>query len=105
MLRQMRSSAKFVFWIRDGSSAASSCSNRPALMAGAVTPTTAVANVNGTSILYTDWQRRTSQLMVSEQQQAGQSLSQDECSASRTRRSTTWFRHPAPAGVSSSGSR
>jgi len=43
-----------------------------------VTPTTAVATVNGKDILYTDWQRRSQQLVQQTQQQSGRSLSQDE---------------------------
>jgi peptidyl-prolyl cis-trans isomerase D len=43
-----------------------------------VTPTTAVATVNGRDILYTDWQQRSEQLVQQSQQQAGRSLTQDE---------------------------
>src|SRR5688500_16299211 len=42
-----------------------------------LTPTTAVAEVNGREILYTDWQQRVQQAMQS-QQQSGRSLTQDE---------------------------
>jgi peptidyl-prolyl cis-trans isomerase D len=76
----MRSSAKFVFWILAVAfiggfllAESSGLLNR-----GAVTPTTAVATVNGTDILYTDWLRRSQQLTQQEQQQTGRSLTQDE---------------------------
>ena len=80
MLQAMRSSAKFVFWILAIAFVGGFLlfQSSGLMGRGAVTPTTAVANVNGTNILYTDWQRRTSQLMQEQQQQAGQSLSQDE---------------------------
>jgi len=42
-----------------------------------LTPTTPVAKVNGTEILYTHWQQRVQQAMQN-QQQAGRSLTQDE---------------------------
>jgi peptidyl-prolyl cis-trans isomerase D len=42
-----------------------------------ITPTTAVAEVNGHEILYTDWQQRVQQAMQGQQQQ-GRSLTQDE---------------------------
>lgn len=80
MLQVMRSSAKFVFWILAVAfiggfllAESSGLLNR-----GAVTPTTAVATVNGTDILYTDWLRRSQQLTQQEQQQSGRSLTQDE---------------------------
>ena len=80
MLQVMRSSAKFVFWILAVAfiggfllAESSGLLNR-----GAVTPTTAVATVNGTDILYTDWLRRSQQLTQQEQQQTGRSLTQDE---------------------------
>jgi parvulin-like peptidyl-prolyl isomerase len=75
----MRSSAKFVFWILAVAfiggfllAESSGLLNR-----GAVTPTTAVATVNGTDILYTDWLRRSQQLTQQQQQQSGQALTQD----------------------------
>ncbi len=43
----------------------------------AITPTTAVAEVNGRDILYIDWQQRVSQAMQN-QQRSGSTLSQDE---------------------------
>jgi peptidyl-prolyl cis-trans isomerase D len=82
VLQVMRSSAKFVFWILAVAfiggfllAESSGLLNR-----GAVTPTTAVATVNGTDILYTDWLRRSQQLTQQEQQQSGRTLSQDEIS-------------------------
>jgi peptidyl-prolyl cis-trans isomerase D len=75
----MRSSAKFVFWILLVAFIggfllfeASGLMDR-----GAITTTTAVATVNGTDILYSDWQQRSSQL-VQQEQQAGRTLTQDE---------------------------
>jgi parvulin-like peptidyl-prolyl isomerase len=75
----MRSSAKFVFWILAVAfiggfllAESSGLLNR-----GSVTPTTAVATVNGTDILYTDWLRRSQQLTQQQQQQSGQALTQD----------------------------
>jgi peptidyl-prolyl cis-trans isomerase D len=80
VLQAMRSSAKFVFWILAiafiGGFLLVESSGLMNL--GAVTPTTAVASVNGTDILYTDWLRRTQQLSQQEQQQSGRSLTQDE---------------------------
>ena len=79
MLQVMRSSAKFVFWILAVAfiggfllAESSGLLNR-----GSVTPTTAVATVNGTDILYTDWLRRSQQLTQQQQQQSGQALTQD----------------------------
>lgn len=80
MLQVMRSSAKFVFWILAVAfiggfllAESSGLLNR-----GAVTPTTAVATVNGTDILYMDWLRRSQQLTQQAQQESGRSLTQDE---------------------------
>jgi peptidyl-prolyl cis-trans isomerase D len=80
VLQVMRSSAKFVFWILAVAfiggfllAESSGLLNR-----GAVTPTTAVATVNGTDILYTDWLRRSQQLTQQQQQQTGRALTQDE---------------------------
>ena len=75
MLQAMRSSAKFVFWILAIAFVGGFLlfESSGLMGRGAVTPTTAVATVNGRNILYTDWQRRTSQLMQEAQQQAGPS--------------------------------
>jgi peptidyl-prolyl cis-trans isomerase D len=80
VLQAMRSSAKFVFWILAFAFIGGFLlvESSGLLGRGAVTPTTAVATVNGTNILYTDWQRRSSQLLQQEQQQSGRSLTQDE---------------------------
>ena len=80
MLQVMRSSAKFVFWILAFAFIGGFLLVESSGLLGrsAVTTTTAVATVNGTEILYADWQRRSSQLMQQQQQQAGHSLSQDE---------------------------
>lgn len=83
MLQTMRSSAKFVFWILAVAFIGGFLLVETSGLLGrtAVTPTTAVASVNGTDILYTDWQRRAQQLVQQEQQQqAGRSLTQDEIS-------------------------
>jgi peptidyl-prolyl cis-trans isomerase D len=76
----MRSSAKYVFWILAIAFIGGFLLVESSGLLGRspVTTTTAVATVNGTDILYTDWQRRSSQLMQQEQQQAGHSLTQDE---------------------------
>ena len=79
MLQQMRSAAKYIwlfiviafvggFLLVDSSGLIGSAS---------VTPTTAVAEVNGRDILYTDWQQRVSQVLQN-QQQTGRALTQDE---------------------------
>ena len=80
MLQAMRSSAKWVFWILAFAFIGGFLlvESSGLLSRGAVTPTTSVATVNGTDILYTDWLRRTQQLSQQEQQQAGRSLTQDE---------------------------
>ena len=81
MLQTMRSSAKFVFWILAIAFVGGFLLVETSGLLGrtAVTPTTAVASVNGTDILYTDWQRRAQQLVQQEQQsQSGRSLTQDE---------------------------
>jgi peptidyl-prolyl cis-trans isomerase D len=77
----MRSSAKFVFWILAIAFVGGFLLVETSGLLGrtAVTPTTAVASVNGTDILYTDWQRRSQQLVQQEQQaQSGRSLTRDE---------------------------
>jgi peptidyl-prolyl cis-trans isomerase D len=76
----MRSSAKFVFWILAVAFIGGFLLFQTSGLIGStpVTPTTAVATVNGKDILYTDWQRRSQQLVQQTQQQSGRSLSQDE---------------------------
>ena len=80
MLQAMRSSAKYIMWILLFSFVGGFLlvESSGLLSLGAVTPTTPVATVNGTDILYTDWLRRTQQLAQQEQQQTGRSLTQDE---------------------------
>ena len=80
MLQTMRSSAKFVFWILAVAFIGGFLLFQTSGLIGStpVTPTTAVATVNGKDILYTAWQRRSQQLVQQEQQQSGRSLSQDE---------------------------
>jgi parvulin-like peptidyl-prolyl isomerase len=76
----MRSSAKFVFWILAIAFIGGFLLVETSGLLGRtpVTTTTAVATVNGTDILYSDWQRRAQQMMQQEQQQTGRSLTQDE---------------------------
>jgi peptidyl-prolyl cis-trans isomerase D len=80
VLQVMRSSAKYVFWILAVAFIGGFLLVESSGLLGRspVSTTTAVATVNGTDILYTDWQRRSSQLMQQEQQQAGHTLTQDE---------------------------
>ena len=81
MLQTMRSSAKVVMWILLASFVGGFLLVETSGLLGrsAVTPSTAVASVNGTDILYIDWQRRAQQLVQQQQQtQPGRSLSQDE---------------------------
>ena len=80
MLQSMRSSAKFVFWILAVAFIGGFLLVETSGLLGSspVTPTTAVATVNGTDILYTEWQRRAQQEVQQAQQQAGRSLTQDE---------------------------
>ena len=79
MLQQMRSAAKYIwlfiviafvggFLLVDSSGLIGSAQ---------ITPTTAVAEVNGQEILYTEWQQRVQQTLQS-QQQTGRALTQDE---------------------------
>ncbi len=79
MLQTMRSSAKFVFWILAVAFIGGFLLVETSGLLGRapVSPTTAVASVNGTDILYTQWQQRTSQLVQQEQQQ-GRTLTGDD---------------------------
>jgi peptidyl-prolyl cis-trans isomerase D len=76
----MRSSAKIVMWILLVSFVGGFLLVESSGLLGRtpVTPTTAVASVNGTDILYTDWQRRAQELIQQQQQATGRSLTQDE---------------------------
>ncbi len=80
MLQTMRSSAKFVFWILAVAFIGGFLLFQTSGLIGStpVTSTTAVATVNGKDILYTDWQRRSQQLVQQSQQQSGRTLTQDE---------------------------
>lgn len=80
MLQAMRSSAKYVWIILIVAFVGGFLLYESSGLLGRnpVTSTTAVATVNGTDILYTDWQRRAQQLIQQQQQQSGQSLTQDE---------------------------
>jgi peptidyl-prolyl cis-trans isomerase D len=81
VLQTMRSSAKVVMWILLAAFVGGFLLVETSGLLGraAVTPSTAVASVNGTDILYTEWQRRAQQLVQQEQQaQSGHSLTQDE---------------------------
>ena len=80
MLQTMRSSAKIVMWILLVSFVGGFLLVESSGLLGRtpVTPTTAVATVNGSDILYTDWQRRSQELIQQQQQQSGRSLTQDE---------------------------
>ena len=83
MLQTMRSSAKFVMWILLFAFVGGFLLVQTSGLLGRapVTTTTAVATVNGQEIIYTDWQRRSQQLVQQEQQRAGRSLTQDEVRA------------------------
>jgi peptidyl-prolyl cis-trans isomerase D len=80
VLQTMRSSAKIVMWILLVSFVGGFLLVESSGLLGRtpVTPTTAVATVNGTDILYTDWQRRAQDIVQQQQQQSGRSLTQDE---------------------------
>ncbi len=80
MLQTMRSSAKIVMWVLLISFVGGFLLFQTSGLMGSapVTPTTAVASVNGTDILYTEWQRRAQQLVQQTQQQSGRTLTQDE---------------------------
>jgi peptidyl-prolyl cis-trans isomerase D len=76
----MRSSAKFVFWILAVAFIGGFLLFQTSGLIGStpVTSTTAVATVNGSDILYLDWQRRSQQLIQQAQQSEGRSLTQDD---------------------------
>ena len=80
MLQTMRSSAKIVMWILLVSFVGGFLLFQTSGLIGSspVTATTAVASVNGTEILYTDWQRRIQSAVQQNQQSSGRPLSQDE---------------------------
>jgi peptidyl-prolyl cis-trans isomerase D len=80
VLQTMRSSAKVVMWVLLISFVGGFLLFQTSGLMGSapVTTSTAVASVNGTDILYTDWQRRAQQLVQQTQQQSGRTLTQDE---------------------------
>ncbi len=80
MLQTMRSSAKVVMWVLLISFVGGFLLFQTSGLMGSapVTTSTAVATVNRTDILYTDWQRRTQQLVQQAQQQSGRTLTQDD---------------------------
>ena len=79
MLQQMRSAAKYIWLFIVVAFVGGFLLAQTSGLIGRtpLTPTTAVAEVNGREILYTDWQQRVQQTMT-QSQQAGRSLSQDE---------------------------
>ena len=79
MLQQMRTTAKWIWlFLFAAFVGVFLFADTSGLIGGAaITPTTAVAEVNGRDILYTEWQQRVSQAMQN-QQRSGASLSQDE---------------------------
>ena len=79
MLQQMRTTAKWIWlFLFAAFVGVFLFADTSGLIGGAaITPTTAVAEVNGRDILYTDWQQRVSQAMQN-QQRSGASLTQDE---------------------------
>ena len=80
MLQTMRSSAKVVMWVLLISFVGGFLLFQTSGLMGSapVSTSTAVASVNGTDILYTDWQRRAQQAVQQTQQQSGRTLTQDE---------------------------
>jgi peptidyl-prolyl cis-trans isomerase D len=79
VLQQMRSTAKWIWlFLFAAFVGVFLFADTSGLIGGAaVTPTTAVAEVNGRDILYLDWQQRVSQAMQN-QQRSGSTLTQDE---------------------------
>lgn len=79
MLQKMRSTAKWIWlFLFAAFVGVFLFADTSGLIGGAaITPTTAVAEVNGRDILYIDWQQRVSQAMQN-QQRSGSTLSQDE---------------------------
>ena len=79
MLQQMRSAAKYIWLFIVVAFVGGFLLAQTSGLIGRtpLTPTTAVAEVNGREILYTDWQQRVQQTLA-QSQQAGRSLSQDE---------------------------
>lgn len=80
MLQTMRASAKFVFWILAVAFVGGFLFAEASGLLGRarVTPTTAIATVNGQEILYQQWLSRTDELSKQQEQQTGHALNQDE---------------------------
>lgn len=78
MLQQVRSAAKYIwlFIVIAFIGGFLLAETSGLIGSAALTPTTAVAEVNGRDLLYTEWQNRVQQAM--QNQQRGRSLSQDE---------------------------
>lgn len=79
MLQQMRSAAKYLWYLIGITFVGGFLLAETSGLLGRapLTPTTPVAKVNGREILYTDWQNRVRQAMEN-QQRSGRSLTQDE---------------------------
>jgi peptidyl-prolyl cis-trans isomerase D len=79
VLQQMRSAAKWVWLFVAAAFVGGFLLAETSGLLGRtpLTPTTAVATVNGHDILYSDWQQRVQQA-IQNQQRAGRSLTQDE---------------------------
>jgi peptidyl-prolyl cis-trans isomerase D len=79
VLQQMRSAAKYIWLFIVVAFVGGFLLAQTSGLIGRtpLTPTTAVAEVNGREILYTEWQQRVQQAMQG-QQQSGRSLTQDE---------------------------
>ena len=79
MLQQLRAATKYIFLFLFVSFVVGFLlmDTSGLVSRGAITPSTAVAEVNGRDILYTDWQQRVQQA-TQNQQRSGRSLTQDE---------------------------
>ena len=79
MLQQMRSAAKYIWLFIIVAFVGGFLLAETSGLLGRtpVTPTTAVAKVNGRDILYTAWQQRVQQA-IQQQQQQGRTLTQDD---------------------------
>ena len=79
MLQQLRAATKYIFLFLFVSFVVGFLlmDTSGLVTRGAITPSTAVAEVNGRDILYTEWQQRVQQA-TQNQQRSGRSLTQDE---------------------------
>ncbi len=80
MLQQMRSAAKYIWILVTLAFVGGFLLVQTSGLLGrtTITPTTAVATVNGRDILYQDWVKRYQDAINQQQQQGGRSLSEDE---------------------------